>query len=249
VVPGGYWQQSGDRGLASVLGKGRRVVITEFEVELVDLQFQPPLPRQLIFKPPPVAIGGVGLALIPGVALELIGPGRRNTRLPEDRHRALAAKLHSVFLDDLRRRGLEVVPNDVLFASTSYAGLPKRRGASSTPFMVLNPFGSDTGQVMHTRTVAAPGLGVVAPTFGRAAAESRILEETGADAALAVRLRVGLYFGKAALEHRNAIRVTTAAGKTTLRARHSILSDADGTHALRADRRASCPGPVRRVRP
>ncbi len=92
--------------------------------------------------------------------------------------------------------------------------------------MVLNVIGSDTGTVLHTRTVAAPGLCVLQGSpHARAAAEARILQETRADAAVAVRLRVGLFREKPALEHRSVIRLTTCEGSTTLRACHSLVSD------------------------
>jgi hypothetical protein len=79
---------------------------------------------------------------------------------------------------------------------------------------------------LHTRTVAAPGLCVLqGGPHARAAIEARILPETRADVALAVRLRVGTFHEKPALEHRSVMRLTTCEGSTTLRARHSLVSD------------------------
>jgi hypothetical protein len=206
---------------------GRRVVVTAFDVELVDLQFQPPIPRQLIFKPP------ISISPVP-MAIQVIGLGRRNTRMTEEQQQALAAGLYQAFLQDLRQHGLELVSQDVLLASPGYAKLRKMSVVRSSPLMVLNPLGSDTGIVMHTRTMAAPGLVVVQETrLGRGTADAEILQETRADVALAVKLRVGIFQGKPALEHRSVIRVTTREGQTTLSANHSLVSDLVATDATR----------------
>ena len=72
-----------------------------------------------------------------------------------------------------------------------------------------------------------------ARTRARATAEARILQETRADVALAVRLRVGTFREQPALEHRSVIRLTTCEGSTTLRACHSLVSDLDVVDAAR----------------
>lgn len=219
-LPVDCWKQSGDLEPRVVLGRGRRVVVTEFDVEFVDLQFQPPIPRQPIFKAPPISINPVHMAI------KVIGFGRRYTQMAEEEQQALASDLYNVFLQDLRRRGLELVAQDDWRASPGYAGLRKKSVVRSSPLMFLNPLGSDTGTVLHTRTVAAPGLCVLQATpDARAAAEARILQETCADVALAVRLRVGTFREQPALEHRSVIRLTTCEGSTTLRACHSLVSD------------------------
>lgn len=214
------WRRSGSVAPAAVLGQGRRVVVTEFAVELVDYQFQLPTPRQVMFKTPPITPNPIH------VALRLVGIARRWSRIDEDAHRAVTAALYCAFLDDLRRRGVEVVSLEQLQASPTYAGLARTDQARSSPLLLLNPLGSDMGVVMHTRTVAAPGLGVV--RLGprrRAEAVARIVAETGADAALAVHLRVGTFREQPALEHRSVVRLTTREGSTTLRARHSLVSE------------------------
>src|SRR5262249_11994150 len=98
--------------------------------------------------------------------------------------------------------------------------------AKSSRLMALNPVGSDTGVVLRTRNVPAPGLGVLqGTTRDQEAAGARILEETRADVAVALRLRVGLFRGKPALEQRRMVRLTTLEGSTTLRACHSLITD------------------------
>jgi hypothetical protein len=246
------WKRSGDLDPRVALGKGRRVVVTEFDVEFVDYQFQLPIPRQPMFKGPMISINPAHMAI------NVIGLGRRYTQLAEEQHQALASDLSNAFLEDLRRRGLELVSQDDLHASPAYAELRKSSMVRSSPLMVLNMLGSDTGIVMHTRTVAAPGLCVLQGSLGgamglpgfldsrasglcalrgsvpaRTAAEVRILQETRADVALAVRLRVGTFRDKPALEHRSVLRLTTCEGSTTLRACHSLVSDLVVTDASR----------------
>jgi hypothetical protein len=242
--PADCWKRSGDLEPRVALSRGRRVVVTEFDVEFVDYQFQLPIPRQPIFKGPMISINPVHMAI------NLIGIGRKYTRMDEEEQRALASDLYNVFLEDLRRRGLGLVSQDELHASPGYAELPKSSVVGSSPVLILNTSGSDTGTVFHTRTVAAPGLCVLQgslrgamgqPGFldhrasglcnlrgsvrARTAAEARILQETRADVALAVRLRVGTFRNHPALEHRSMIRLTTCEGSTTLRACHSLVSD------------------------
>jgi hypothetical protein len=218
--PADFWKQSGNLEPQVVLSKGRRAVVTEFDVEFVNLQFQTPLPRQVRFGPLPISASPVHLAL------EVIGLGRKYSELAEDQQRALASGLYNAFLQDLHRRGLDSVSEDVLLASPAYTELRQQPEVASSPLMVFNVVGSDTGTVLHTRTVAAPGLCVLRGSpRARAAAEARILRETHVDVAVAVRLRVGLFREKPALEQRSEIRLTTCEGSTTLRACHSLVSD------------------------
>ncbi len=239
-----FWSIDGDLDPARVLVPGRRVVVTEFNVEFVDYQFQLPIPRQPMFKNPMITMNPVHMAI------SLIGFGRRYTPIDEQHQRSLASALYNAFLQDLRRRGLGLVTRDELQASSGYAALRKSSAVGSSLLVYLNIFGSDTGIVMHTRTMAAPGLCVLQgssrgamalPGFldnrasgpcvlrgsvrARTAAEAQILRETHADVALAVRLRVGTFQGHPALEHRSMIRLTTCDGSTTLRACHSLVSD------------------------
>ena len=224
----GFWKQEGARQPRVALAPGRRVAITQFDVELVQLQFQPRLPMQLVFKPPlivPLA-NPVGWAFIPIGVLDAIGVGRKMTDLAEDQQKALAHELATVFANTLSQRGLEVIPQEALVATPAYGSIAKQPTAKSSWLMVVNPVGIDTGVVLRTRTVTAPGLDIwQAEECEEEAARLRILQETGADVGLAVRLRVGLYRGKPALEQRSTICITTRQGTTVLRARHSLMSD------------------------
>jgi hypothetical protein len=218
--PADCWKRSGDLEPQVALSRGRRVVVTEFDVEFVDLQFQPPFPRQRMLGPFLISPHPLKTALL------VFGLGRRYMPMAEEPQQALASDLYTGLLQDLHSRGLELVPQDVLRASPAYVESRKESVVRSPRLMILNVVGSDTGTVMRTRTVAAPGL-CVAEGSPRdlAAAEARILQETRADVALAVRLRVGTFRKHPALEHRSVIRLTTCEGSTTLRACHSLVSD------------------------
>ena len=102
--------------------------------------------------------------MIPAAALQVIGLGRKNTQMAEEQQEALASELYAAFLKDLRKRKLEPVGDSELLASPAYRELRKKPFVKSSPLMVFNPLGSDIGRVLHTRTFAAPGLGVVQGT-------------------------------------------------------------------------------------
>jgi hypothetical protein len=231
VPPSAYWSHSTDLDPNAMIHQGRRVVITAFAVELVDLQFQPRLPRQPILKPMPLYAGGLWFTAIPGVALEVIGVGRRCTPFAESDQQLLTTQLYEAFEADLRARGLEVVQREVVIASPGNQSRPQQPVSKSSLLMILSPLGSDTGAVLHSRTMSEPGLGRGSSRWSHRPnqADLQILAETGADVALDIRLRVGTYRTKAALEHRSIIRMTTPDDMITLKAKHSILSDADVT--------------------
>ena len=138
-LPADGWKRYGDLEPQVVLGRGRRVVVTEFDVEFVDYQFQLPILRQPIFKGPMISINPVHMAM------NVIGVGRRYTQMGEEQQQALASDLYNAFVQDLRRRGLELVSQDDLHASPGYAELRKKSVDRSSPLMVLNTLGSDAG--------------------------------------------------------------------------------------------------------
>jgi len=222
AVPADDWKWSGDLDPRTALGPGRRVVVTEFTVDFVTAQLQTPTSRQLLFKPP---LAPVGWAIAKGA--DEIGGGGMYAPMADGQQRALAGELYNAFLQELRRRGLEPVSEDELRASPTYSG-PRETGGTDAPGMLLNPLGNDTGMVMSARTVPAPGLGALRRgPLDPTSVDARILQETRADVAVAVRLRVGAFLDQPALERQSEIRLTTREGSTTLRARRSLVSDRD----------------------
>lgn len=232
VMPAGYWSSSGPADAARVLQNCQRAVVSEFAIELIDLQSVGPLERQMAVNPPPMIFGPLvsidGLVFIGSLSVNILGLGRNNLQMSDDKQLALAGSLFNAYEADLLRRGLAVVPTNVLLSCPSYTKLKPQPVSNSSFFRLLNPMGSDTGVVLRTRMTGAPSLGVVTcGVFERTAAEEKLLHETGADVSIAIRLRVGSFHKKAALEQGSTIRLTTAEGATVFTAKRSILSDND----------------------
>ena len=134
----------------------------------------------------------------------------------------------------MRENGLIIVPQTDVTASAGYANLKPRPSVSSSWAQFLKPVTTDTGVVLRTHTVAAPGLGVATcGTAALASAESEIKRETDADVVMAVKLRVGTYHQKAALEQNSSIRWTAADRSITLTAQKSLVSESNVTDASR----------------
>ena len=81
--------------------------------------------------------------------------------MAEEQQQALASDLYNAFLQNLRPRGLGLVSQDELARESRVCRVAQESVVRSSPLMVLNMMGSDTGTVLHTRTVAAPGLCVL----------------------------------------------------------------------------------------
>jgi hypothetical protein len=207
---------------------GRRVAITEFSVEFVDVQFQNPFGH-------PTTINSSSAPTLP------VQPGTdpssaRTTQTPMSTadQIQISQALRDVFERHLRENGLLIVPQTDVTASAGYANLKPRPTVSSSWAQFLKPVTTDTGVVLRTHTVAAPGLGVA--TCGSAAlasAESEIKRETGADVVMAVKLRVGTYHQKASLEQNSSIRWTAADRSITLTAQKALVSESNVTDASR----------------
>ena len=214
------------------LTKGRRVAITEFSVEFVDVQFQNPFGHPTMVKSLPAPVPAPTLPVQPG--MEPSGVGTRLTPMSKADQINTSQALHNVFERYLRENGLIIVPQKAVTACAGYAKLKPRPSVSSSWALFLKPASTDTGVVLRTHTVAAPGLGVA--TCGAAAmasAEAEIKRETDADVVMAVKLRVGTYHKKAALEQNSIIRWTAANSPIILTAQKALVSDADVTDASR----------------
>ena len=213
--------------------RGRRVAITEFNVEFVDLQFQNPFGHPTMIDSPSA----------PTRSADAAGPARREpsgvdqggkSAMSTGNQINLSQALQNVFEQYLRDNGLIIVPQKAVTACAGYTKLKPRPSMSSSWSLFLKPVTTETGVVLRTHTVAALGLGVA--TCGASAlasAEAEIMRETDADVVMAVKLRVGTYHGKAALEPNSVIRWTAAANPIVLTAQKALVSDADVTDASR----------------
>ncbi len=214
------------------LTKGRRIAITEFSVEFVDVQFRNPFGHPTLIKSSRAPMPTPTMPDQPG--MELSGVGTRMTPMSMADQINASQALHDIFEQHLRENGLIIVPQKAVTACAGYAKLKARPSVSSSWALFLKPESTDTGVVLRTHTVAAPGLGVA--TCGAAAlasAEAEIKRETDADVVMAVKLRVGTYQNKAALEQNSIIRWTAANSSIILTAQKALVSDADVTEASR----------------
>jgi hypothetical protein len=244
-IAGQFWKRENSReikfgrgGIVSIIETvgplneelivGRRVAITEFSVEFVDVQFENPFGHPTMIKSP----SAPPLPVQPGA--DRNSDLTTQTLMATANQIQIAQALRDVFERHLRENGLIIVPQTVVTASAAYANLKPRPAVSSPWAQFLQPVPTDTGLVLRTHTVAAPGLGVA--TCGWAAlasAESEIKRATNADIVMAVKLRVGTYHQKAALEQNSRIRWTAADRSITLTAQKALVSESNVTDASR----------------
>jgi hypothetical protein len=244
-VAGHFWKREHSReisfgrgGIVSIIERsgppdegltaGRRVALTEFSVEFVDVQFQNPFGSPTVINSPSAPT----LPVQPGADLSSARTNQTPTSTADQIQ--ISQALRDVFARHLRENGLMIVPPPDVTASAGYANLKPRPSVSSSWAQFLKPVTTDTGVVLRTHTVAAPGLGVA--TCGSAAlasAESEIKRETDADVVMAVKLRVGIYHQKAALEQNSSIRWTAADRSITLTAQKTLVSESKVTDASR----------------
>jgi hypothetical protein len=240
-VDGDFWTREHSReikfgrgGIVSIIDRagpldeeltvGRRVAITEFSVEFVDVQFQNPFGHPTVINSSPAA----ALPAPPGT--DSSSAHSEQTPMSTADQIQISQTLRDVFERHLRENGLIIVPQTDVTTSAGYANLKPRPSVSSPWTQFLKPATTDTGVVLRTHTVAAPGLGVA--TCGSAAlasAESEIKRETGADVVMAVKLRIGTFHQKAALEQNSNIRWTAADRAITLTAQKTLVSESNVT--------------------
>jgi hypothetical protein len=244
-VAGQFWRREHSReisfgrgGIVSIIERtgppdeeltaGRRVAITEFSVEFVAVQFQNPFGH-------PTMINSSSAPTLPGEPGTGLSSARmKQTPMSTADQIQISQALRDVFERRLRENGLIIVPQTDVTASAGYANLKPRPSVSSPWAQFLKPVAIDTGVVLRTHTVAAPGLGVATcGTAALASAESEIKRETDADVVMAVKLRVGTAYQKAALEQYSSIRWTAADRSITLTAQKSLVSESNVTDASR----------------
>jgi hypothetical protein len=246
-VSGSYWKRQESREIklgapwiVSIIERagppdeelhpGRRIAITEFSVEFVDVQFKNPFGHPTTINSASAPKAAPTLPVQPG--MEPSGVGARPTPLSTGDQINTSLALQNVFERYLQENGLIIVAQTAVTACAGYARLKPRPSVRSSWTLFLKPMSTETGVVLRTHTVPAPGLGVA--TCGDAAlasAEAEIMRETGADVVMAVKLRVGTYHNKAALEPNSIIRWTAANGPIILTAQKALVSDADVTDA------------------
>ena len=169
-VAGEFWKRENSReiklgrgGIVSIIERtgppdeeltfGRRVAITEFSVEFVDVQFQNPFghPTMIMNSSAPTWPGQPGT--------EQSVPRTQQAPMSPVDQIQIAQALRDVFERYLQENGLIIVPRADVTACAAYANLQPRPSVSSSWAQLLTPMATDTGVVLRSHTVASAGLG------------------------------------------------------------------------------------------
>ncbi len=112
----------------------------------------------------------------------------------------------------------ELLPMPKVFLNTTY---PALKGARFSDVAFVR----DSPEVERAKWYPAEGLAALEPGAANDAILRDLIREIGADAALQVRLRVGVRDGHASIEPGSTFRVVTPAGAGFLESRQPLISD------------------------
>ena len=159
------------------LHRGRRVAVTEFNVEIVDVLFQNPFGHPTMIKSSSAPMPAPTLPVLPGREPSGVGPGGQTPMSTGDQIN-LSQALQNAFQE------YSTGQRPDHRAATGRHRVRRLREVKAQPFgplvvgTFLKPVSTDTGVVLRTHTVPAPGLGVA--TCGAAAlasAEEEIMRD------------------------------------------------------------------------
>lgn len=196
AAPAQYWQA---RDLPALPQAGHRTLaLAEFSVEYVTEK------KMGLFGSRPVA--GVDEFSITGGIADIVGVGKDQLEIDKAEMARIPGVLAADFQRQLTEAGFDVIPASVVAASASYAALGGLAPGAAYPAEFLNVVGSDTGRPKAIKVYPASPLKVL--PGDRSAMQqffSKVLTETNADVALAVRLRVGVDGGFASVERDSSL--------------------------------------------
>ena len=136
------------------------------------------------------------------------------------------AALYKLCCNELKRRGFEVLPMEVVAAASAY-----RRFETETDDLIevkdAYSSGSDTGRVRKLSVRALPGLAIIRGGGDQdvESIEEALRQELKADVLLRVRVRLGTFSGHATLERGSVVRVTAPHVSGTISAERSLVSE------------------------
>lgn len=191
AAPSQYWKVN---DLPPLPESGRRsLALAEFSVEYVTEK------KLGLFGSRPVA--GVDEFSISGGIADIVGIGKDRLELDSAEMARIPSILAADFEKHLTEAGFDVLPPAQIAAGASYASIEGLTPGAAYPVEFLNVVGSDTGRPKAIKVYPAQPLKVL-PGDPSAMQDhfSRILADTRADVALAVRLRVGVDRGFASVE-------------------------------------------------
>ncbi len=197
----------------------RRVAIVDFSVEYVTAKIEVPGEQQPTFSPPAVAPAQIGI--------EFGGLFRKQSNYEPSLYQELADELHAMFTSELATRGFELLPAAEICGARAYQRLRTQERDDGSILQEFNLIGSDAGRVKQMVTYPATGYRIVSGA-GQGDIEDvelALLDELGADVALRIHVRVGVYHGRASVERGSIIWVLARDVVGNLTAEKSLLSD------------------------
>jgi hypothetical protein len=214
-----YWKQEG----APPMGEAgsRRVAIVEFSVEYVTVKHESPFQSQFMAGAPPVTPVTAGLAVS--------GLQRRQVSFGESLCAELPDELYAMFVAQLVERGFFVLSPERVCGSRAYQRFETAAMDDGSFLQRLNYVSSDTGSIKKMVAYPASGYRLVGEANDGDAEEVELalLDEVGADLALRVRVRVGVYRGHATVERGTVVNVLSRDATGSLNAERSLLSDVE----------------------
>lgn len=180
-----------------------RVAIVEFTTEFVTDKLETPFKGQ-----PVVSTTEYGYV---GLPVTIIGIGRTRIIYEDILRRHLPDEMYCIFATALEARGFDVLLPQEVLAAPAYEGFVTVKPGSSKPGQIFNIFGSDTGRTKRVEFWPARGLSTVVGVKKGSIKKTlrQIIDETGADAALRVRVRIGVWRGVASVERETHVEVVT----------------------------------------
>lgn len=199
------------------LRPGSRVAILECSVEFVTQKHVTPGDRQ------PMVGGPLGAA---SALVDLSGVFRRRVSYPRDVLLDFPRDVLEAAVFILEENGMRVVDPDAVANARGYRHLVRSSGEHSLPAYQLNPKGSDVGRVSEFLVYPAWPLRVLHTRSDSLieTAERAVHLELALDATVKIRLRVGMYRGRATIEQGSQILVSTAESTRRLLAERSVVS-------------------------
>lgn len=184
-----YWSASSPA--TAELQPGMSVAIVEFCVEFVTDKVKVPFVRQPVARPD---------EMLPlGSLMQLVGLGSERTSVDPQTLGRVTEDLYASFADLLRARGLAVLDRHQVVSAPAYASLRRHSDTDVDGSLLWH---ADTGRAEDVALRAMPPLAAIAEfeEVGLERVQRTILEQTGADAALRVRWRVGVEDGYPSFE-------------------------------------------------
>jgi len=209
----------GEGSVAAGVPQPPRIAIVEFTVEYVTTKLETPFKQQAV-------AGATEFGYI-GLPVTLLGVGRKRIIFDNDLKTYLPDKLYNIFVSEMENAGYAILPAGAVRQAPAYSDFVTLAPGSAKPLEFLNVVGSDTGRTKNVEYWPAQGLSTIVGARRGSVnkIERQVIAQTGADAALRIRVRVGVWYGFASLERETRVEVTTPEHSGKITAKRSLVSD------------------------